>query len=73
MKKSDIGVVAIIYALIIAFFIPTLSFPSEAQIYPLIVMAILTLLNTLYLINCLMKYFKDKKIERDLSEIFEGF
>ncbi len=73
MKKSDISVVVVIYVITLAFFISTLAFPSEAQIYPMIVMAILTLLNTLYLINCVMKYKKEKKIINDYPAIFASF
>lgn len=73
MKKSDLSVIAVIYVITLVFFISTLAFPSDAQIYPMIVMAILTLLNTLYLIKCVMKYAKVKKITNDYPIIFESF
>jgi hypothetical protein len=75
MKKSDIGVIVVMYAIVLLFFIPTLFLPSDAQIYPLVVMAVMVLLNTIYLVKCLTarSKAKEKKIKNDLSSIFENF
>ncbi len=73
MKKSDISVIVVIYVITLIFFVSTLAFPSDTQIYPMIVMAILALLNTLYLIQCVMKFAKVKKITNDYPIIFASF
>lgn len=73
MKKSDIGMITIIYIIVAGFFAMTLAFPEEARIYPMIIMAILVVLNTIYLIGHLKAYSKSKVIENDIKEIFEGF
>ena len=48
MKKSDIGVVVFIYAIVLLFYVMTLDFPPEVQIYPTCLIAGLAFLNTLY-------------------------
>lgn len=78
MTRSDIGVITIIYATCLLFYYMTLQLKAAAQIYPTCLIAGLALLNTLYLAQCLYKYFKAKQqtgqgILNDLPEIFKGF
>lgn len=72
MKKSDIGVVVFIYAIVLLFYVMTLGFPPEVQIYPTCLIAGLALLNTLYLVISLKKSRKAGFIN-DFPEVFEGF
>ena len=72
MKKSDIGVVVFIYAIVLLFYAMTLDLPPEVQIYPTCLIAGLALLNTLYLVLALKKSRKAGFIN-DLPEVFEGF
>lgn len=73
MKKSDFGVVGVIYAVALFFLFMTLELPEEAQTYPLGLICALAGLNTLYLLQSLVKYLATRKIENDLPKIFEGF
>lgn len=74
MKRSDIGLSVIIYAVIASFFIMTIQLKRDAQIYPITVMSILFILNTAYLVQC---FWKKKKsgmaIINDSLQLFEGF
>ena len=51
MKKTDIGVVAFIYAVCLLFLIMTLQLPSAAQTYPLFIIILLAALTTLYVLQ----------------------
>ncbi len=73
MKKSDFGVVAVIYAVALLFFLKTIELPEEAQTYPLGLIAALTALNTLYLLRQGWAAFKSGHITNDLPTIFSGF
>lgn len=79
MTRSDIGVIAIIYATCLLFFYMTLKLKSAAQIYPLCLIGGLAILNTLYLGRCLLRLSKEKAsnsgkgILNDLPEVFKGF
>lgn len=78
MTRSDIGVIAVIYAICLLFLYMTLQLKAAAQIYPLALIAIVAILDTLYLIKCLGKAFEAKKAGRqgftnDLPELFNGF
>lgn len=57
MTRSDIGIVAIIYATCLLFFTMTLRLKAAAQIYPLCLIGGLALLNTLYLGTRLWRLF----------------
>lgn len=57
MTRSDIGVVALIYATCLLFLIMTLELKAAAQIYPLCLIAGLAALNTLYLATRLWRLF----------------
>ena len=65
MKKSDIPVVCIIYAIGIVFLIMTLQLPEAAQIYPTVLVSALILVNTLYLISAFLRYRQNHHIEDD--------
>lgn len=73
MKKSDIPVVCIIYAIAIVFLIMTLNLPEAAQVYPMVLILALILVNTLYLIRTFLKFRQDHKIENDYPIVFNGF
>ncbi len=73
MKKSDIGVIGFIYLVALTFYVMTIELPEEAQTYPLGLIIALTVLNTLYLLRCLVKWSLTKQLENDLPKIFEGF
>lgn len=48
MKKTDIGVVAFVYAVALFFLSMTLKLPKPAQAYPLFIIVLLLGLTTLY-------------------------
>ncbi|MBR1657158.1 MAG: tripartite tricarboxylate transporter TctB family protein [Synergistaceae bacterium] len=54
MKKSDIGVCAVMYGVCAFFLYMTLQLPKSAQIYPLCVIALLAGLTTLHVINMII-------------------
>ena len=58
MKKTDIGVCAVMYGVCIFFLIMTLELPKAAQIYPLCIIALLAALTTLHVINMIIGAFK---------------
>lgn len=57
MTRSDIGIVAIIYATCLLFLTMTLRLKAAAQVYPLCLISGLALLNTLYLATRLWRLF----------------
>lgn len=73
MKKSDFGVVSVIYAIGLAFLWMTLDLPEGAQTYPLVLISALLLVNTLYLIRSFLAYRNSHHVEDDLSHAFKGF
>lgn len=75
MTRSDLGVIISIYAICVFFLYMTLQLKAAAQIYPLGLIGILALLDTLYLIRCLwrMRVSGNKDIVNNLGEIFSGF
>lgn len=72
MKKTDIGVVVIMYAVCAFFYSMTVKLSEESQTYPTFTIALLFGLTTLYLVQML---FKAKKygVENDRSKVFDGF
>ena len=50
MKKTDIGVVAFVYAVALFFLSMTLKLPKPAQAYPLFIIVLLLALTTLYVV-----------------------
>lgn len=83
MTRSDIGIVAIIYATCLLFLTMTLKLKAAAQVYPLCLIGGLALLNTLYLGTRLWRLFggraardgdgAPRALVNDLPEIFASF
>lgn len=75
MTRSDIGIIIIIYATCLLFYYMTLQLKTPAQIYPTCLIAGLAILNSLYLIRCLIRMSREKGqgIVNDLPEVFKGF
>lgn len=75
MKRSDICVVGVIYAVALAFFLMTIELPEEAQTYPLGLIFALAGLNTLFLGQCLLRAWKNGThgFNNDFPDIFKGF
>ena len=71
MKKTDIGVVAFIYAVCLLFLVMTLRLPSAAQTYPLFIIILLFALTTLYAVQ--MAFAAKKSGITSGLEDFEGF
>ena len=63
MKKSDIILVAAVYAITAFFFVMVLQYPSDVRIYPIFIMTVLAVLTTMHLVGCLVKFAREKKIE----------
>ena len=59
MKKTDIGVCIVFYAVCAFFLYMTLQLPKSAQIYPLCVIALLAALTTLHVINMIRGAIRD--------------
>lgn len=72
MTRSDIGIIAIIYATCLLFLCMTLQLKAAAQIYPLCLIGGLALLNTLYLVRCLLR-LRGARLLNDLPQVFSGF
>ena len=73
MKRSDIGVTALVYAFTLFFLYMTLELPPDAQTYPLCLITGLLVLNTCYLGRCLWQLRRRTGIRNDLPELFAGF
>lgn len=73
MKKSDFAVIAVIYAVGLAFLKMTLDLPDEAQTYPLVLITALLAVNSLYLIRQVSTWMKTRKIENDVAQTFKDF
>lgn len=74
MKKSDIGVVAMIYAICVFFFVMTINLKADAQTYPMSLICGLFVLNTLYLMRSIWLLRKEGgRVRNDLAEVFAGF
>lgn len=77
MTISDVIVIAIIYATCLLFLSMTLDLVPAAQIYPLCLIAGLAILNTCYLIRCIVRLYREKAagtgLVNNLPEIFKGF
>lgn len=59
MKKTDIGVVAVFYAICAFFLVMTLQLPKAAQLYPLFIILLLAGLTTIYLVQMILKAKKE--------------
>ena len=71
MKKTDIGVVAFIYAVCVLFLVMTLRLPAAAQTYPLFIIIMLAALTTLYVAQ-MARGAKKSGVTSGLED-FEGF
>lgn len=71
MKKTDLGVVGIIYAICIGFLYMILQLPRSTQIYPLFITGIIFVLTSLYLSKMIIGYKNVGIISS--SEDFESF
>ena len=71
MKKTDIGVVAFIYAVSVLFLVMTLRLPAAAQTYPLFIIIMLAALTTLYVAQ-MLRAAKKSGVTSGLED-FEGF
>ena len=73
MKKSDLWVVAVLYAFVAWFTALTLDFPPEAQTYPLMLLGCIAALVTLYLVLQILRWKKTGEVENDFAKSFSGF
>ncbi|MBD5607733.1 MAG: tripartite tricarboxylate transporter TctB family protein [Desulfovibrio sp.] len=75
MTRSDVGVIAMIYATCLLFFFMTLNLKPAAQIYPMCLIAGLALLNTFYFVRCLARLWRTspRVVANDLPTLFAGF
>lgn len=71
MKKTDIGVVAFMYAICALFLVMTLRLPAAAQTYPLFIIILLAALTTLYVVQ-MVRAAKKRGVTSGLED-FEGF
>ena len=72
MKKTDIGVVVVMYAICAFFYYMTMQLKAESQVYPLFTIALLFGLTTLYLLQMLFRA-KRHGVESGTDEVFDGF
>lgn len=72
MKKTDIGVVAFMYAVCAFFYVYSYDLSASSKTYPRFTIALLFLLTTLYLVQMILAARKFG-VESGLSEIFGGF
>ena len=72
MKKTDIGVVAVMYAICAGFYAATVKLSEESQTYPTFTIILLFGLTTLYLLQMLIAA-KKHGVESGVQEVFEGF
>ncbi|MBQ2895548.1 MAG: tripartite tricarboxylate transporter TctB family protein [Oscillospiraceae bacterium] len=72
MKKTDIGVVAFMYAVCAFFYVYSFDLSDSSKSYPRFTIMLLFGLTTLYLIQMVIKARK-YGVESGVDEIFEGF
>ena len=73
MKKSDLSVVAILYLFVFFFAYQTHQLPEEAQSYPGFLLAVIFILNTIYLAVALWRWKVKKLFKDDLEHLYDGF
>ena len=73
MKKSDFGVIAVLYLVGIAFLVMTLKLPTGAMRYPLFLTVVFLALVSIYLIQQVLHYIKTREIVDDLKQKFQDF
>ena len=72
MKKTDIGVVAFMYAVCTFFYAYSGKLTAESKTYPMFTIALLFALTTLYLIQMIISARKFG-VESGADEVFAGF
>ena len=72
MKKTDIGVVAFMYAICAFFYAYMLQLEETSQTYPRFTIVLLFGLTTLYLAQMILNA-KKHGVESGVDEVFEGF
>ena len=72
MKKTDIGVVAFMYAVCAFFYAYSGKLTAESKTYPMFTIALLFALTTLYLIQMIISARKFG-VESGVDEVFAGF
>ena len=72
MKKTDIGVVAFMYAVCAFFYAYSYKLTEESKTYPMFTIALLFALTTLYLIQMIISARKFG-VESGADEVFAGF
>ena len=72
MKKTDIGVVAFMYAVCAFFYAYSYKLTEESKTYPMFTIALLFALTTLYLVQMILSARKFG-VESGADEVFAGF
>lgn len=72
MKKTDIGVVAFMYAVCAFFYAYSYKLTEESKTYPMFTIALLFALTTLYLVQMILSAHKFG-VESGADEVFAGF
>ncbi len=72
MKKTDIGVVAFMYAVCAFFYAYSYKLTEESKTYPIFTIALLFALTTLYLVQMIINARKFG-VESGADEVFAGF
>ena len=72
MKKTDIGVVVVMYAICAYWFSETVKLKADSQTYPRFTIYLLFGLTTLYLVQMLMAA-KKHGVESGVDKVFKGF
>ena len=72
MKKTDIGVVAFMYAVCAFFYAYSYKLTEESKTYPIFTIALLFALTTLYLVQMILSARKFG-VESGADEVFAGF
>ncbi|MEG2678432.1 MAG: tripartite tricarboxylate transporter TctB family protein [Oscillospiraceae bacterium] len=72
MKKTDLGVVGVMYAVCILFFVMTQQIKMEARAYPTFVIVLLFALTTLYVIQMAIAA-KRSGVTSGVKEVFADF
>jgi len=73
VKKSDFGVVTLIYLFTFFFAYQTKLLPAETQAYPSFLLGAIFILNTAYIVQAYLKYRKERVVKDDMSHLFDGF
>ena len=72
MKKTDIGVVVVMYAVCAYWYFETVKLKADSQTYPLFTIGLLFGLTTLYLVQMLVAA-KKYGVESGVDTVFKGF